>query len=315
MTMASPTVLVVGNSTLELTLNMASYPKAGETVFDDGGIAYLPTGAGAEMASAFSALGVRSVFLTRLGRDAHGKKLFDYYKSLGIDTSQIKVDPEKATGCSVCMQAGAEEPRRVVYPGASLNISEQNVCEAFDAVRPDAVFLTFDAPLSLLETVANEAYRRAIPIFADPASSADFPFEKLPPLEVFFPNEKETERYTGVLPQGVDVSLRASLTLFRKIRTKYLILKMGSRGSFFYDGKRCDVVAPPPGVKVLPTASGLGAIYCASFVVCYLGGAQIKACMKYATASASLLGSRGGDMHSFPTSAEILDFCRLHQIG
>lgn len=312
--MASPTVLVVGNSTLELNLNMHSLPLAGETVFDEGAVAYIPTGAGAELASAFSALGARAVLLTRLGRDAHGKKLFDYYKSLGIDTSQIKVDTEESTGISVCLAVDEEESRRVIYPGAAAKITEQNVKEAFDTVRPDAVFLTFDAPRFLLEIVADEAYRRAIPIFADPVAVGEFSFDRFPPLEVFFPNERETEAYTGVLPQGVDASLRASLTLYRKIRTKYLILKMGARGSFFYDGKHCDVVAPPSLVKMHPGAQNLGAIYCAAFVVCYLGGAEIKACMRYATASATLLGSRGGDMNSYPTPKEIIDFCNEHQI-
>lgn len=312
--MASPTVLVVGNSTLKLTLHIKTLPEAGETVFDDGGIAYLPTGAGAEVASAFSALGARAVLLTKLGRDAHGKKLFDYYKSLGIDTSQIKVDPQEVTGTMISLETADAPSRRIIYPGAMAKITEQNVKDALDAVRPDAVFLTFDAPLPLLEMVANEAYRRAIPIFADPATTNDFSFDHFPPMEIFFPNEKETEAYTGVLPQGVDVSLRASLTLFRKIRTKYLILKMGARGSFFYDGKHCDVVAPPPQIKLKPTANNLGAMYCASFVVCYLGGAEIKACMRYATASAILLGSRGGDMNSYPTQKEIIAFCTEHKI-
>ena len=312
--MASPTVLIVGNATLELTIQMSVLPEAGQTVFDDGGLAYLPKGAGIEIASAFRALGARAVLLHKLGRDAHGKKLFDTYKTLGIDTSLIKVDTDTPTGCSVKWDVKGEAPRRVIYPGASANITEENVREAFDTVRPDALFISFDAPLSLLETVANEAYRRAIPIFADPASTEAFPFEMLPPLEVFFPNEGETEAYTGILPQGVDVSLRASLTLFRKIRTKYLILKMGHRGSFFYDGKRCDVVAPPTALKIKPEASGLGAFYCASFVLSYLGGAEIKSCMRYATAAASLLGAKGGDMSSYPSGAEVLAFCREHPV-
>ena len=145
--MASPTVLIVGNSTLELTMHMSVLPSAGQTVLDDGGLAYLPMGAGVEIASAFSALGARAVLLHKLGRDAHGKKLFDYYKSLGIDTSEIRVETDVPTGCSVRWQLPAEEPRRVIYPGASAKITEVNVREAFDAVRPDAVFLSFDAPL------------------------------------------------------------------------------------------------------------------------------------------------------------------------
>ena len=89
---------------------------------------------------------------------------------------------------------------------------------------------------------------------------------------------------------------------------------MGHRGSFFYDGKRCDVVAPPAALKIKPEARGLGAFYCAAFVLSYLGGAEIKACMRYATAAASLLGARGGDMNSYPTSSEVLAFCREHSI-
>ena len=77
--MASPTVLIVGNATLELTIQMSVLPEAGQTVFDDGGLAYLPKGAGIEIASAFRALGARAVLLHKLGRDAHGKKLFDTY--------------------------------------------------------------------------------------------------------------------------------------------------------------------------------------------------------------------------------------------
>ena len=37
--MVSPTGLIVGNATLELIMHMSVLPEAGQTVFDDGGLA------------------------------------------------------------------------------------------------------------------------------------------------------------------------------------------------------------------------------------------------------------------------------------
>ncbi len=311
----TPTVLVLASSTMELSLHMTSIPAAGQTLLDRGGVAYLPSGAGAEFAAAFSALGARAVLLSKLGRDAHGKKLFDYYTSLKIDTSSIKVDPDAPTGLAVNLNVGQDAPRRVVYPGANETLTAENIEDAFVRVNPDALFLTLDMPVSLIEVAARCAERRGVPVFVDPASSdGSFPLDRLPPVEVFFPNEQETEAYTGILPLGVDVSLRASLALYRKMHVRYLILKMGARGSFFYDGKHCDVTPPPPGVKIPADASSLGAMYAAAFTVCYLGGADPKSCMRYATAAASLTGMRGGGIKAFATPSDILAFCREHQI-
>ena len=74
----TPTVLILGASSMELSLHMSLLPAVGEERMDEGGAAYLPRSSCAEIAAAFGALGVRSVLLTKLGRDAHGKKLFDY---------------------------------------------------------------------------------------------------------------------------------------------------------------------------------------------------------------------------------------------
>lgn len=311
----TPTVLILGGSSMELSLNMSSLPAPGQERIDDGGIGYLPRSSCAEIAAAFGALGARAVLFTKLGRDAHGKKLFDYYTKLNIDTGCIKVDASEPTGLSVNLKIVGEESRRILYPGANQTVSPENVREAFDKIRPDALFMTLDLPTEITLMAAHCAESRGIPIFVDPAAaSSGDTLALLPMLEAFFPNEHEVEAYTGILPLGVDVSLRAALSLYRKAKVKYLIFKMGSRGSFFYDGKHCDITPPPSGVKITPNAQALGAMYSAAFTVCYLGGASPKDCMRYATAAAALSGSRGGGIESYPTSSEIIRFCHENQI-
>ena len=50
-------ILLVGSSNMDLSMNLFKLPAAGETVIDDGGVAYTPGGKGANAAVAFSRLG------------------------------------------------------------------------------------------------------------------------------------------------------------------------------------------------------------------------------------------------------------------
>ena len=299
---------------MELTLSMSSLPAPGQECVDEGGAAYLPRSSCAEIAAAFGALGVHAVLFTKLGRDAHGKKLFDYYSKLGVDTNFIKVDATEPTGLIANLEIGREEGRRVLYPGANQAITPENIREVFDKTRPDALFMTLDLPDQITLSAAHCAASRGIPIFVDPASTDEKILSLLPPLEAFLPNEREAEAYTGILPLGVDISLRAALALYRKVSVKHLIFKMGARGSFYYDGKHCDFAPPPSGIKITPGAHSLGAMYSAAFTVCYLGGASAKDCMRYATAAAGLTGVRGGGTESFPGAADIIRFCNENKI-
>ena len=65
------TILVVGSANMDLCLNVYKMPVAGQTVSDNGGVSYTPGGKGANAAVAFARLGANSVFVTKLGKDAH----------------------------------------------------------------------------------------------------------------------------------------------------------------------------------------------------------------------------------------------------
>ena len=50
----SKKILLVGSANMDLSMNMLRVPEAGETLLDDGGVAYLPGGKGANAAIAFT---------------------------------------------------------------------------------------------------------------------------------------------------------------------------------------------------------------------------------------------------------------------
>ena len=97
-------ILVIGSSNMDLSMNMYKVPAAGETLIDDGGVAYIPGGKGGNAATAFAKLSAACVFCTKVGADLHGQKLYEHYKNIGIDTTFIKVDRDNPTGLAVVMK-------------------------------------------------------------------------------------------------------------------------------------------------------------------------------------------------------------------
>ncbi len=301
----SKKILVIGSANMDLAMNMYKVPAAGETIIDDGGVAYVPGGKGANSAIAFARLGAETVFCAKLGADLHGQKLYQYYKEQGIDTTYIKVDRDNPTGLAAVMKESDGNNRIIVYPGANYNLTAENVADAFEC-SPDAVYIGFEIPFSIAVAAAKMASARGIPVFVDAApASKDHPLESLPEVEVFSPNETETEEYTGIRPQGSDSSLRAALNLYKRVKCKYLVIKQGSRGAFLYDGRHYSFVpALRAGDTVDTTAAGDA--FTAALTLKYLeNGREISSAVKYGVAAGAITVTRKGAAASIPSREEI----------
>ena len=299
-------ILTIGSSNMDLSMNMYKIPEPGQTLIDDGGVAYVPGGKGANAAVALQRLGADCVFCSKVGADLHGQKLYQYYRDFGIDTSYMKVDRETPTGLAVVMKESSGQNRIIVYPGANANLSVEKVEEAF-ACSPDAVYLGFEIPFSIALTAARLASVGGIPIFVDAApADKEHPLESLPPVEVFSPNETETLEYTGILPQGAESSLRAALALYKRVKCKYVVIKQGSRGAFVYDGKRY-FLSPAKKAGAVVDTTAAGDAFTAALAVEYIRtGGDIRRAVEYAVAAGAITVTRQGAASSIPTEEEVL---------
>ena len=302
--MANKKILVIGSANMDLSMNMYKVPAAGETLIDDGGVGYIPGGKGANAAIALKKLGADCCFCAKVGADLHGQKLYQYYKEQGINTTYIKVDRENQTGLAVVMKESDGNNRIIVYPGANATLSLDNINEAFDC-QPDALYLGFEIPFQTALHAARVAASRGIPIFVDAApASKDYPLESLPMLEVFSPNETETETYTGILPQGTDSALRAALALYKRVKAKYIVIKQGDRGAFAYDGKHFFVIPSIRLGKAVDTTAA-GDAFTAALTVEYLNTGNIRTAVKYGVAAGAIAVTRRGASSSIPTEDEV----------
>ncbi len=290
---------------MDFSMNLSRIPAVGETVIDDGGVAYTPGGKGANAAITFKKLGADCTFATKLGADLHGQKLYKYYCDLGIDARYIKVDHDHPTGLAVVMREGDAGNRIVVYPGANSYITSDGVISAFES-NPDATYLGFEVPFSAALAAAKISASKDIPVFIDAApANKDYDLESLPPIEIFSPNETETYEYTGILPTTMEASLRAAFALSKRVKAKYIVIKQGARGAFCYDGKRYNSHPAIRSDKVIDTTAA-GDTFTAALTLEYLrNGGDIEAAIRYANAAASIAISRFGASASVPTSDEV----------
>ena len=298
-------ILVIGSANLDFSMNLYKLPEAGQTVTDYGGVAYIPGGKGANAAIALSRLGADTVFCAKLGADVHGQRLYSYYKEIGLDTTYVKVDHDNPTGLAVIIKEGDGSTRQVVYPGANSQLTTELIMEAFES-KPDALYLGFELPYPMVVAAAKVAASKNIPIFIDATfANKEHDLEKLPPVEIFSPNEQEAFELTGIMPTSMETSLRASLAIARKTKAKSVVIKMGSRGAFLYDGKRYNTFPAARVDKTVDTTSA-GDAFTAAMVLEYLrNGGDVKEAIKYGNIAGAITITRPGATYSIPTKEEV----------
>ena len=301
-------ILTVSSAYILIGMGVDRIPEAGEVLPQHGSVFYAPGGAGTNTAVALAKLGAESVFCARIGRDPHGETLYDYYKDSGVDVSHLAIDRENPTGCTVHLSVEGEEETRVVrYPGANLLLSESDVDNAF-ACCPDALCLQADVGDAALLYAADYAARHEIPIFFDAGHGRrELPLEKLPPLKVFCADEGEMETYTGVLPRGADSCLAATMELLHRIKTEYVVIKLGDRGAFVCNGRHFKFHAAFPVKDVHQGGAGDG-FFAALSLRLLDEGTDVTEAMRYATAVGSMTVMREGEADALPDAGEVERF-------
>ena len=303
-------ILVVSSANIDFVQRTATVPEAGETVVSNDKYAYIPGGKGANSAVTFARLGDDCVFCARVGQDSNGKRLKEIYEKEHIDTRYMAFDTKASTGLASIIVDGEGQNRIIVYPGANLKMTAEDVEEAFNCY-PDAVYMQFEIPDKAILTAAKLANERKIPLYVDagPARTT-FPLEQLGQMEVFSPNETETIAYTGIEPTNGEGCLRAAIRLSSIVKAKYIVLKLGNRGSYIYDGKYYHFIPTVP-VTVMDT-TGAGDIFTAALTHFCLDGKDIEEAAYLANCAASISVSREGAYASIPTLKDTLAFREDH---
>ena len=303
--MFNKTVLTFGKAEMQMVMNIGALPAAGRT---EKGVdyAYAPGGHGGIAAVTLAYNSVGSVFCARLGNDENGDTLVKYFDNCNVDTRYMTRDKDEPTGFSVTINEANGHSRFISFTGANDKFGRDEVEGAF-LCYPDALYLQFDLPDRDVIAATRMAAANRVPVFLDAGpGKMKLPLEKLENIEVFSPNEEEVLEYTGIYPSTPDNSLKACMALSTKVRAKYIVLKLGEKGCFIYDGSYYDIA--PSFDTTFIDGSGAGDVFTAAMTAEYLRCGDIKSACRYANLAGAVMVSREGTYEAIPTRSEVESF-------
>lgn len=300
-------VLIIGSSNMDFVCNTERLPAAGETITTNESYMLVPGGKGGNTAVAAARLGADCVFCARLGNDSYGKSLYDFYKNEGIDVRHLKCSREYPTGLASIIVEGNGDNRIIVYPGANMHILAEDV-EAAVITYPGAAIMQLEINYDRVVEAVQHCNERDIPVVLDAGpASKELDLSRLGHLEIFSPNETETEIFTGIRPYAYESCIKAAIAIRNIVDTKYVVLKLGSKGCFIYDGKYANFSEAFKVNAVDTTAAGDS--FTAALTLEYLrNGKNILEAARYANAVGAMVASKPGAAPSIPTHEEVLRF-------
>lgn len=306
-----PRILAVGSTNIDFVAKVDSVPVAGETVISDGSYSFVPGGKGANAAVAAARLGADVVFCARVGNDTYGKMLSATYKNEGIDTRYVTFDKEKNTGLAAIYVEKSGANRITVFPGANHTLTEDHVEEAFTSY-PDALLIQFEIPKKIVISSIKQANASDVPVFVDAGPVIpDLDISDLGKIEIFSPNESEAFALTGIRPTDAESYIRICIDLYSKLNVKYIVLKLGNRGCYVYDGHMGEAV-PSYNVTAVDTTAA-GDAFTAALTYEYLRSGSIRSACRYANAVGALTVTKHGAFPSLPTEAQVIDFIKANK--
>ena len=293
---------VVGSINMDLILNMKKVPEVGENVLGTD-YGYANGGKGANQATALAKLGARVKMIGKVADDSNGAKLLENLKKNNIDISGVATDGSQ-TGLAAIILDGDGKNRIVVYEGANTEIEPPKAVNDI-GTDIDLLLLQFETNEEVVINCVNHAVKNGITTVIDCGPAKNFNLEKMQGATILSPNESETKALTGIYPDNDENILKASKILEERSKAKYIVLKLGDRGSALWDGKELKLFPPYKSNVVDTTAAG--DCFTAALALEYIKSGDIKKACDFGNKAGSIAVSRMGAQSSMPTLEELLN--------
>ena len=231
-------ICVLGNFVADNTFYAEKLPAKGQTIFGSG-FQVGPGGKGSNQAIAAARLKSKVSFLGKVGDDEYGKMAIELYKKNNLNHKTVFVSKEHPTGVAGIMVNKTDGTNAIiVYPGASMEITIDEVNEFSDLIRNSKVFLT---QLEIKTEVTLHALKLAkknnVITILNPAPAIKIEDEFFKYIDYFTPNETEAKFYTNISINSKSEAKDASIKLIQ-MGIKKVIITLGEKGLFYNDGKK-----------------------------------------------------------------------------
>jgi ribokinase len=293
-------LLVVGAINTDLVATMKRAPEAGETITADG-FGTFGGGKGANQAVSAARNGATVFMLGACGDDANGRTRIDDLKSVGIDTTWVRIDPDYPSGVALIFVEPHGENRIAYVPGATLHIPVDHCGRCFEAISPSIVLAANELPTACLEhlfTVAKTLGSRIIlNATPDPVNANSL----LGAVEILIVNEGEARELLDIGPESsLDITSVRDLLDFGP---STIVVTLGAQGAIAVttDGV---VTVSPPSVNVVDS-TGAGDAFCGAFAASLARDESLEHAVRYGVYAGALATEIPGAQASSPTKEAI----------
>ena len=298
-------ICVIGSANVDLTFRTPHLPRPGETL--TGRDFHLGFGGkGANQAVTARRLGAEVRFVAWLGNDAFGQESLAHFCSEGLDTTRVRIDPERSTGVAAIIVDDSAQNCILVVSGANAALSPRDVHEAAPAIRSAHLLLgQLEVPVETTLTAFHEARSANVRTILNPAPALALPAELLQLTDLCVPNEIEIEALTGKRADNLD-DIAAAAEILRRRGARSVVVTLGERGCLLLHDDEIVVIPALAVTAVDPT--GAGDAFIGSLAVFWAEGLGLPEAARRANAVAALTVTRHGAQIAFPSRAEAESF-------
>lgn len=280
-----PYVCVVGGANVDIQ----GFPNEPLVMCDSnpGKVKISLGGVGRNIAENLAKLGVQTKLITAIGNDSHGKNMFENADSSGFDMTHSLVSDEFSTSTYLSI-LGQDGDMKVAI--AHMDVLEK-IQPDFLANRRALIkaaricVLDTNLPQETLEYMVGEF--SGISFYLDTVSTAKAMKVKniLSGIHTMKPNRLEAEALSGIEIHDDD-SLRKAGNYFLEQGVQRIIISLGSKGTYYNDGKN-ELVLETQQVPVV-NATGAGDAFMAGLVYAGLEGLAPAESIRFSAAAAAL---------------------------
>lgn len=298
-------ILIIGSLNMDMVIEMNAMPKVGETVLGST-LTYVPGGKGANQTYAAGKIGGNVAMLGCVGSDTLGEALIQNLAASGADTSAIRRVDGKPTGTAVIYVNAEGDNSIVVVSGANAACDIAYLREYDDLIaEADYVMLQMEIPYETVFYAIHRAKELGKTVILNPAPAPlaeQIPVDVWDKIDYFTPNETELLKLTNQNILSMENVKKGAEDLIQK-GVKHVLVTLGDKGVFFYNGKSSEVF-PARKVEAVDTTAA-GDCFSGAFVTGLAEGKTIADAVAMANLASSLAVTRKGAQSSIPTRKEL----------
>ena len=296
---------VIGLSGQSAFFEVDHFHEPGETLSAES-LFMEPGGKGYNQAVAARRLGAEVLYLTCLGRDDFGRQCLDRLGKEGV--SPMVKWSEKATAFATILTDAAGDNQITVYPGASAELTRQDVLDAEEALAEcDMLLMQLECPIETVEASLDIAQKHNIPAILNTAPARELPLALLRRFSMLIPNRQEAATLLG-LPEHTTVDFVAEA--MQTADMPPAVITLGSDGAMLVTKERIQRLSSK--TVLAQDTTGAGDTFCAALVTRLAGGARIEEAVAFANVAASISVRHSHVLDGLPFLSDVEQALRIN---